>query len=51
MGLKEIANSVGVKSEILYKGIIGHHENKAFINLLDIEMGQSKDLRPRIIRK
>lgn len=45
MGLKEIANSVGIKSEILYKGIIGHHENKAFINLLDIEMDQSKDFK------
>ncbi len=43
MGLKEIANSVGVKAEILYKGKIEHHENKAFINLLDIELDQSKD--------
>ncbi len=38
MGLKEIANSVGVKAEILYRGKIGHHENKAFVNLLDIEL-------------
>jgi nanoRNase/pAp phosphatase (c-di-AMP/oligoRNAs hydrolase) len=45
MGLKEIANSVGVKADILYNGIIGHHENKAFINLLDIEMDQSKDFK------
>jgi nanoRNase/pAp phosphatase (c-di-AMP/oligoRNAs hydrolase) len=45
MGLKEIANSVGVKADILYKGIIGHHENKAFVNLLDIEMDQSKDFK------
>jgi nanoRNase/pAp phosphatase (c-di-AMP/oligoRNAs hydrolase) len=45
MGLKEIANSVGVKADILYKGIIGHHENKAFINLLDIEMDNSKDFK------
>jgi nanoRNase/pAp phosphatase (c-di-AMP/oligoRNAs hydrolase) len=43
MGLKEIANSVGVKADILYKGKIGHHENKAFVNLLDIEMDRSKD--------
>ncbi|MDP2768032.1 MAG: DHH family phosphoesterase [Candidatus Methanoperedens sp.] len=43
MGLKEIASSVGVKAEILYKGKIGHHENKAFVNLLDIELDQSKD--------
>lgn len=43
MGLKEIAKSVGVKADIVYRGKIGHHENKAFVNLLDIEMDQSKD--------
>ncbi|MFZ3167342.1 MAG: DHH family phosphoesterase [Candidatus Methanoperedens sp.] len=51
MGLKEIANSVGVKAEILYKGIIGHHENKAFVNLLDIEMDQSKDFKASDYKK
>lgn len=45
MGLKEIANSVGVKGEILYKGMIGHNENKAFVNLLDVELDQSKDFK------
>ncbi len=43
MGLKEIASNVGVKAEILYRGKIGHHENKAFVNLLDIEMDRSKE--------
>ena len=51
MGLKEIANSVGVKADILYKGIIGHHENKAFVNLLDIEMDQSKDFKASDYKK
>lgn len=51
MGLKEIANSVGVKAEILYKGIIGHHENKAFVNLLDIEMDRSKDFKSSDYKK
>ncbi len=51
MGLKEIANSVGVKPEILYKGNIGHHENKAFVNLLDIELDQSKDFKPSDYKK
>jgi nanoRNase/pAp phosphatase (c-di-AMP/oligoRNAs hydrolase) len=51
MGLKEIADSVGVKAEILYKGIIGHHENKAFVNLLDIEMDQSKDFNASDYKK
>jgi nanoRNase/pAp phosphatase (c-di-AMP/oligoRNAs hydrolase) len=51
MGLKEIANSVGVKADILYNGIIGHHENKAFVNLLDVEMIQSKDFKPSDYKK
>ncbi len=51
MGLKEIASSVGVKAEILYKGMIGHHENKAFVNLLDVEMDRSKDFKPSEYRK
>ncbi|MFA4955486.1 MAG: DHH family phosphoesterase [Candidatus Methanoperedens sp.] len=51
MGLKEISNSVGVKADIIYKGIIGHHENKAFVNLLDVEMIQSKDFKPLDYKK
>lgn len=51
MGLKEIANSVGVKADILYRGVIGHHENKAFVNLLDIEMDQSKDFKASDYKK
>ena len=51
MGLKEIAGSVGVKAEILYKGEIGHHENKAFVNLLDVELDQSKDFKPSDYKK
>ena len=46
MALKEIANSVGVKSTILYRGKIGHHENKAFVNLLDIELDQTEEFNP-----
>lgn len=38
MALSEIANTVGVESEILYHGKIGHQENKAFVNLLDIDI-------------
>ncbi len=51
MGLKEIASSVGVKAEILYKGNIGHHENKAFVNLLDIELDESKDFKAQDYKK
>jgi nanoRNase/pAp phosphatase (c-di-AMP/oligoRNAs hydrolase) len=38
MALKEIAKGVSVKSEILYHGKIGHQENKAFVNLLGIDL-------------
>jgi nanoRNase/pAp phosphatase (c-di-AMP/oligoRNAs hydrolase) len=51
MGLKEIASSVGVKAEILYRGKIGHHENKAFVNLLDVELDQSKDFKASDYKK
>lgn len=45
MGLKEIASVVGVKAVIHYKGNIGHHENKAFVNILDIELDKTTDLK------
>lgn len=51
MALKEIANSVGVRSRILYRGKIGHHENKAFVNLLDIELDQSEEFNPADYKK
>ena len=51
MGLKEIANSVGVKADILYKGEIGHHENKAFVNLLDVEMIHPTDFKASDYKK
>ncbi len=38
VALKAIAASVGTESEILYRGEIGHQENKAFVNLLHIGM-------------
>ncbi|VVB95638.1 manganese-dependent inorganic pyrophosphatase [uncultured archaeon] len=51
LGLKEIAGSVGVKADILYLGKIGHHENKAFVNLLDIELDPSKDFKASDYKK
>ena len=36
--LTEITKKFDIKSDILYDGKIGHHENKAFINLLAITM-------------
>jgi len=40
VALKTIAASVDIESEMLYRGEIGHQENKAFINLLQIDMGK-----------
>lgn len=38
LALQAIADSVGTKSKILYFGEIGHQENRAFVNLLDVKM-------------
>ncbi|HJH29421.1 MAG TPA: NAD-dependent epimerase/dehydratase family protein [Methanosarcinaceae archaeon] len=43
IALKEIAMSVGTESSILYNGEIGHHENKAFVNLLGIDLNRMED--------
>ncbi len=44
MTLKEIAERVGVRAEIIYFGDIGHEENKALVNILQIEMKRGKDV-------
>ena len=36
--LKAIAEARGVEGDILYEGDIGHQENRAFVNLLGIEL-------------
>ena len=46
MALKEIAKTVGVYSEIIYNGLIGHQENKAFVNLLDIDIERMEKYDP-----
>ncbi|HID19529.1 MAG TPA: NAD-dependent epimerase/dehydratase family protein [Methanophagales archaeon] len=38
LALKQIAKQVGVSADILYHGEIGHHVNRAFVNILGIEM-------------
>jgi nanoRNase/pAp phosphatase (c-di-AMP/oligoRNAs hydrolase) len=43
LALKEIAKNLGVESNILYHGRIGHQENKAFVNLLGIDLGKIED--------
>ncbi len=38
LALKQIARHVDVSADILYRGEIGHHVNRAFVNILGIEM-------------
>lgn len=48
MTLKRIIEKIGKKADIIYGGEIGHEENKALINLLEIEpipIAKIKDIR------
>ena len=38
VALRAIARHLGVEADILYFGDMGHQENRAFVNLLDVEM-------------
>ena len=42
--LAAIAESLGVEADILYEGEIGHQENRAFVNLLGIELSAVDDV-------
>ena len=42
--LNAIASHLGVAADILYFGDIGHQENRAFVNLLDIELTPYDDV-------
>jgi len=44
--LKAIAASRDVEADIVYEGEIGHQENRAFVNLLGIELVSSDDADP-----
>ncbi len=43
LALKYIANHIGVEADILYHGEIGHQENRAFVNLLKIELHRAEE--------
>ena len=48
LALKHIARHEGVAADIMYRGEIGHHVNRAFVNILGIEMkriAQPEDLQ------
>ncbi len=38
LALRQIAHHAGVSADIVYRGEIGHHVNRAFVNILGIEM-------------
>ena len=42
--LQLIADSLDVEAHIIYQGEIGHQENRAFVNLLGIELQQGSDV-------
>jgi nanoRNase/pAp phosphatase (c-di-AMP/oligoRNAs hydrolase) len=42
--LQEIAASRDVEADIIYEGEIGHQENRAFVNLLGIELTPGRDV-------
>ncbi len=42
--LQTIAGSLGIEADILYHGEIGHQENRAFVNLLGIELLQRDEV-------
>ncbi|ETA68178.1 DHH family phosphoesterase [Methanolobus sp. WCC1] len=44
LALKTIASSFNVLADIIYHGEIGHQENKAFVNLLGIDLFRSEDV-------
>lgn len=43
LALQKIADSFDVRSSILYHGEIGHQENKAFVNLLGIDLNRMEE--------
>ncbi|MDI6640306.1 MAG: DHH family phosphoesterase [Methanocellales archaeon] len=43
LALKYMAEHVGIGAEVLYQGEIGHQENRAFINLLKIQLRRTKE--------
>ncbi|HIH93854.1 TPA: potassium transporter TrkA [Methanosarcina acetivorans] len=47
LALKEISKSLGVEANILYHGKIGHQENKAFVNLLGIDLSKMEEHDPK----
>ncbi|SEO87986.1 DHHA1 domain-containing protein [Halogranum amylolyticum] len=46
VALQMIAREYDLEADILYRGDIGHQENRAFVNLLGIELTSREEARP-----
>jgi nanoRNase/pAp phosphatase (c-di-AMP/oligoRNAs hydrolase)/uncharacterized UPF0146 family protein len=46
VALQMVAEEYGIDADILYRGDIGHQENRAFVNLLGIELTARDEGRP-----
>jgi len=44
LALRNMAAHVGVDAEVIYRGEIGHQENRALVNLLNIPLQQTEEL-------
>ncbi|MGQ3414106.1 DHH family phosphoesterase [Natrinema sp. LN54] len=47
--LQAIADHLGIESDIIYLGDVGHQENRAFVNLLGIDLVQWDEIEDRSI--
>ncbi|THE63319.1 phosphoesterase [Salinadaptatus halalkaliphilus] len=47
--MQAVADHLGVESDIIYLGDIGHQENRAFVNLLGIDLVQWDELEDRSV--
>jgi nanoRNase/pAp phosphatase (c-di-AMP/oligoRNAs hydrolase) len=46
VALQLIADAFDVEADILYRGDMGHQENRAFVNLLDVELVPTSEASP-----
>ncbi|QCS42888.1 DHH family phosphoesterase [Natrinema versiforme] len=47
--LQAIADHLGIESDIIYLGDVGHQENRAFVNLLGIDLVQWDEIEDRSV--
>jgi nanoRNase/pAp phosphatase (c-di-AMP/oligoRNAs hydrolase) len=50
VAMKLYAKAFGVDADIIYDGVIGHPQNRALVNLLELEMLESRDVEFGVYR-